>query len=96
MGGAPNCILPFDPKNTIHLLRGSFDKMRILKRIVVWAWVLIAIAVFTTPKVAFAQTDEIQVYVASIAGKGKFNLTVHSNFTPSGLKTSHPTVSKAN
>jgi len=39
------------------------------------------------PAAAFAQTDEIQVYDASIADKGKFNLTVHSNFTPSGQKT---------
>src|ERR1700687_5765230 len=38
------------------------------------------------PGAAFAQTDEIQVYDASIADKGKFNLTLHNNFTPSGLK----------
>lgn len=35
---------------------------------------------------AFAQTDEIQVYDAEIAGKGVFNLMVHTNFTPIGRK----------
>ena len=37
--------------------------------------------------VASAQTDEIQVYDAQIAEPGVFNLMVHNNFTPSGLKT---------
>lgn len=32
----------------------------------------------------FAQTDEIQVYDATIAEPGKFDLTVHSNYTPDG------------
>jgi hypothetical protein len=32
----------------------------------------------------FAQTDEIQVYDASIAETGQFDLTVHSNYTPDG------------
>jgi hypothetical protein len=31
-----------------------------------------------------AQTDEIQVYDASIAPTGAFNLTLHNNYTPSG------------
>lgn len=39
------------------------------------------------PRPVFAQTDEIQVYDASIAAPGKFNLTWHNNFTPDGLKT---------
>jgi hypothetical protein len=34
-----------------------------------------------------AQTDEIQVYDGSIAEQGQFNLTLHSNFTPIGVKT---------
>jgi len=34
-----------------------------------------------------AQTDEIQVYDANIEERGKFNLMVHNNFTPDGLKT---------
>ena len=36
---------------------------------------------------AWAQTDEIQVYDAEIAAPGVFNLMVHNNFTPDGLKT---------
>ncbi|MGA7808472.1 hypothetical protein [Bradyrhizobium sp.] len=36
---------------------------------------------------ARAQTDEIQVYDAEIAAPGTFNLMVHNNFTPDGLKT---------
>jgi hypothetical protein len=39
------------------------------------------------PVAAFAQTDEIQVYDAAIADQGKFNLMIHSNFTPIGRKT---------
>ena len=39
------------------------------------------------PKLAFAQTDEIQVYDAAITEKGKFNLTWHNNFTPAGATT---------
>ena len=37
--------------------------------------------------VARAQTDEIQVYDAQIAPKGILNLTLHNNYTFSGLKT---------
>jgi hypothetical protein len=40
-----------------------------------------------SPRATFAQTDEIQVYDASIAEQGKVNLTWHNNFTPDGLKT---------
>ena len=47
----------------------------------------IAFALFAAPAVTFAQTDEIQVYDAAIADKGKFNLMIHSNFTPSGRTT---------
>jgi len=36
---------------------------------------------------ARAQTDEIQVYNAQIAAPGVFNLTLHNNYTPSGIKT---------
>jgi hypothetical protein len=34
-----------------------------------------------------AQTDEIQVYDAEIAGPGVLNLEVHNNYTFDGLKT---------
>ena len=33
-----------------------------------------------------AQTDEIQVYDAVIAAPGVFNLMLHNNFTPNGMK----------
>ncbi len=38
------------------------------------------------PVIAHAQTDEIQVYDAGIVDPGKFELTVHGNYTPDGLK----------
>jgi hypothetical protein len=51
-------------------------------------WILIAAAlILTTSTAAYAQTDEIQVYTAEIAPQGVFNLTVHTNFTPNGIKT---------
>lgn len=34
-----------------------------------------------------AQADEIQVYQGGLAAVGTFNLTVHNNFTPNGIKT---------
>ncbi len=45
------------------------------------------IAVTGAAGAAFAQTDEIQVYDATLTAPGKFNLTLHDNFTPSGQKT---------
>jgi hypothetical protein len=42
------------------------------------------LAVCSFPGIARAQTDEIQVYDAEITAQGKFNLTWHNNFTPSG------------
>jgi hypothetical protein len=36
---------------------------------------------------AFAQADEIQVYDGGLAPIGTFNLTVHNNFTPRGIRT---------
>ena len=39
------------------------------------------------PAAARAQTDEIQVYTAAIAPTGKFNLTLHNNYTPDGART---------
>jgi hypothetical protein len=49
------------------------------------AW-WIALALAAAPIAAVAQTDEIQVYDAAIAERGKFNLMIHNNFTPNGLK----------
>jgi hypothetical protein len=51
------------------------------------ALALIAVALALIPKVALAQTDEIQVYDAEIEDHGKFNIEVHNNFTPIGRKT---------
>ena len=36
---------------------------------------------------AAAQSDEIQVYDGGLAEVGVFNLTLHNNFTPDGVKT---------
>jgi hypothetical protein len=47
----------------------------------------IAITLVAAPAACFAQTDEIQVYDAEIAGQGKFNLMIHDNFTPDGRTT---------
>src|SRR5215470_14674204 len=38
------------------------------------------------PAIALAQADEIQVYDGGLAPVGTFNLTLHNNFTPKGLK----------
>jgi hypothetical protein len=46
-----------------------------------------AFGFLAAPVVTLAQTDEIQVYDAAIAEKGKINLMLHSNFTPDGQKT---------
>lgn len=48
---------------------------------------LIMLAMAFAPKAAQAQTDEIQVYDAEIENVGKFNVMVHSNFTPIGRTT---------
>jgi hypothetical protein len=50
-------------------------------------WLVLAVLPLATmPATVFAQTDEIQVYDASLAPQGMFNLTYHTNFTPSGLR----------
>jgi hypothetical protein len=48
---------------------------------------LAAALLFASGGGAFALTDEIQVYTGDIAAPGVFNLTLHQNYTPSGLKT---------
>jgi hypothetical protein len=53
-----------------------------------WAGVCaIVFLSFGAAATALAQTDEIQVYDANIAEVGKFNLMLHNNFTPNGIKT---------
>jgi hypothetical protein len=44
-------------------------------------------ALLLVPVLAFAQTDEIQVYDGGLAPVGTFNLTLHNNFTPMGVTT---------
>ena len=58
-----------------------------LVRLAYAATALIAGLYLLIPLRASAQTDEIQVYNAQIAAPGVFNLTMHDNFTPSGIKT---------
>ncbi|HEY7291936.1 MAG TPA: hypothetical protein VH583_19000 [Vicinamibacterales bacterium] len=48
---------------------------------------LVALVAVIQPRPLFAQTDEIQVYDGGLAAPGVFNLTVHNNFTPSGVTT---------
>jgi len=59
---------------------------KVIQKIDVCAMVVM-VALIAAPAAAFAQTDEIQVYDAAIADKGKFNLMLHNNFTPNGQKT---------
>ena len=47
---------------------------------------LLAIVIVALPAVASAQTDEVQVYDGGLATPGTLNLTLHNNFTPSGIK----------
>jgi hypothetical protein len=46
---------------------------------------LVALALL--PRAMLAQADEIQVYDGGLAPVGTFNLTLHNNYTPSGLRT---------
>src|SRR3954467_3138941 len=48
--------------------------------------VLVLLSVVGAATTASAQTDEIQVYDGGLAEPGIFNLTFHTNFTPSGSK----------
>jgi opacity protein-like surface antigen len=45
------------------------------------------IAAAATPSAARAHGDEIQVNDGGLAPKGVFNLTLHNNYTPDGIKT---------
>lgn len=60
--------------------------MKILGKIESLKFALLACAMLGGPIAAHAQTDEIQVYDAEIEDVGKFNVMVHSNFTPIGRK----------
>ena len=56
-------------------------------RIELFVFGLVAFVALVTPVRGLAQTDEIQVYDAEIEERGKFNLMVHTNFTPAGRTT---------
>ena len=43
--------------------------------------------IWAAPAFVAAQTDEIQVYQGGLAAPGVFNLTLHTNFTPDGIRT---------
>ena len=51
------------------------------------AAVLLVTAITMAPRTLSAQTDEIQVYDGGLAAPGTFNLTLHDNYTPSGVTT---------
>ena len=61
--------------------------MKVFLRMEMRALAAIAVALLVVPAVAFAQTDEIQVYDGAIAERGVFNITWHNNFTPKGQKS---------
>ena len=66
--------------------------MKVFLRMEMRALAAIAVALLVVPAVAFAQTDEIQVYDGAIAERGVFNITWHNNFIPKGQKTPHSPV----
>ena len=65
-------------------LNASPSKRRTLAKA---AFSLLAVLFLLAPLAARAQTDEIQVYDATIAPPGTFNLMLHTNFTPEGRTT---------
>jgi hypothetical protein len=78
--------MPLTPWNQRRIVAIFQDgKMKNNRRLDMRAAMLL-FAVLVAPAIAFAQTDEIQVYDAAIADQGKFNLTWHNNFTPKGLQ----------
>ena len=46
-------------------------------------WLSIALCSAFASRPVRAQTDEIQVYTGGLESPGKFNLTIHANYTPS-------------
>jgi hypothetical protein len=79
--------------NNAHRKAHTFFRVRfrvrnttaLLRKLALPALLLLGIA-SAAPQRCFAQTDEIQVYDGSIAPVGMFNITLHNNFTPDGLK----------
>lgn len=56
---------------------------------ILWLWGLPIAAAVCAPQVCAVagQTDEIQVYDATIADPGQFDVELHNNYTPMGGKT---------
>src|SRR5690349_24532959 len=48
---------------------------------------LLLLVLAAVPARVAAQPDEIQVHDGGLAARGKFNLTLHTNFPPTGLTT---------
>jgi hypothetical protein len=67
------------------MMQNRTRKRRMCARI--FGFVVLAAVSGAVSAAAFAQTDEIQVYDASIAPVGIFNLTWHNNYTPNGMTT---------
>ena len=55
-------------------------------RCALWRCVCVVV-LLGVPAAAWAQADEIQVYDGGLAKVKQFNLTLHNNFTPNGIKT---------
>jgi hypothetical protein len=66
---------------------GRHRKGGIVKKVRAYRVGVTLIALIALPRMAFAQADEIQVYDGGLAAVGIFNLTVHNNYTLSGLTT---------
>jgi hypothetical protein len=49
-----------------------------------WVWRPTTLVCLLAFQPLHAQTDEIQVYTSDVETPGKFNLTVHANYTPDG------------
>jgi hypothetical protein len=84
----PGDVKPANPGQIIWDLcwdyRRPFGNMKNLQKTAILAFGAMAVTLFAAPARTFAQTDEIQVYDAEIEDHGKFNLMIHSNFTPIG------------
>src|SRR5882672_6904442 len=61
--------------------------MKTIKRTDVYVLFLMLFVCIGGSVSVFGQGDEIQVYDGGLADVGKFNLTVHNNFTPKGITT---------
>src|SRR6478672_9648066 len=68
-------------------MRRPVGKIRSRVLAVVTVLTAVGAATVATPSAVWAQGDEIQVYDGGLAPKGVFNLTLHNNYTPDGIRT---------